>query len=56
MGKPKISIITVCFNSEKHLEEAIQSVINQDYENKEYIVIDGGQHRRNARHNRKVSR
>lgn len=42
MGKPKISIITVCFNSEKHLEEAIQSVINQDYENKEYIVIDGG--------------
>mgnify|MGYP001775142375 CR=1 FL=1 len=42
MSKPKISIITVCFNSEKHLEEAIQSVVNQDYENKEYIVIDGG--------------
>lgn len=39
---PKISIITVCYNSEAHLEEAIQSVVSQPYENKEYIVIDGG--------------
>ncbi len=39
---PKISIITVCFNSEKYLEEAIQSVVNQPYENKEYLIIDGG--------------
>lgn len=39
---PKISIITVCYNSATHIEEAIQSVVNQPYENKEYIVIDGG--------------
>ena len=39
---PKISIITVCYNSETHVEEAIKSVIEQIYENKEYIVIDGG--------------
>lgn len=39
---PKISIITVCYNSAAHIEEAIQSVVNQPYENKEYIVIDGG--------------
>ena len=42
MKSPKISIITICFNSEKHLEEAIISVLNQDYPNKEYIIIDGG--------------
>lgn len=42
MNEPKISIITVCFNCKAHLEECIQSVISQPYENKEYIVIDGG--------------
>lgn len=39
---PLISIITVIYNGKKHLEETIQSVINQTYENIEYIVIDGG--------------
>ena len=38
----KISIMTICFNSEKHIEEAILSVVNQNYKNKEYIIIDGG--------------
>ena len=40
--KPKISIITVCYNSVNHIEESICSVVNQSYSNKEYIVIDGG--------------
>ena len=40
--KPKITIITVCYNSEAHLEEAIQSVTGQSYTNKEYVIIDGG--------------
>lgn len=40
-GKPLISIITVVLNGEKYLEQTIQSVLNQTYENIEYIIIDG---------------
>jgi glycosyltransferase involved in cell wall biosynthesis len=38
----KISIVTVCLNSQDTLEKAINSVLSQDYPNIEYIVIDGG--------------
>ena len=38
----KISIITVVYNNEKTINEAIESVLNQNYQNIEYIVIDGG--------------
>lgn len=38
---PKLSIITVCFNSEKTIESSLRSVIGQDYQTIEYIVIDG---------------
>ena len=38
----KISIITIVFNDAIGLEKTIKSVINQTYDNVEYIIIDGG--------------
>lgn len=37
----KVSIITICFNSASTIEATIQSVISQNYQNIEYIIIDG---------------
>lgn len=41
-NKPLVTIITTVYNGEKHLEETIRNIINQTYENFEYIMIDGG--------------
>lgn len=37
----KISVITVCYNSESCIERTIQSVLSQTHTDIEYIVIDG---------------
>ena len=37
----KVSIITTCYNREKTIAQAIESVIGQDYPDIEYIVVDG---------------
>ncbi|MFI5218784.1 MAG: glycosyltransferase family 2 protein [Bacteroidia bacterium] len=37
----KISIITITYNSQHTVEDTIKSVVEQDYPDVEYIVIDG---------------
>ena len=41
-AKPEFSVVTVVYNGVKNIDGTIASVLNQDYQNFEYIVIDGG--------------
>lgn len=38
---PRVTILTVAFNSEKTIARTIEAVLNQTYPNIEYIIIDG---------------
>jgi alpha-1,3-rhamnosyltransferase len=40
--QPLVSIAIPCYNHEKYVQECIKSVIEQDYENIELIIIDDG--------------
>lgn len=40
--KPLVSVVIPCYNHEKFVQDCIQSVIDQTYENIELIIIDDG--------------
>ena len=43
MGLPKISLVTPCFNSEKYIEQTLDSIIGQRGNiNIDHVIVDGG--------------
>lgn len=38
----KVSVITVCYNSEAHIADCLESVKAQTYQNIEHVIVDGG--------------
>ena len=42
MTIPRITVITISYNSSATIEATLESVTTQDYGNMEYVVIDGG--------------
>lgn len=41
-NKPKVSLLTPCYNGESHLDYFFKSLLEQTYENIEFIIVDDG--------------
>ena len=40
---PKLSVILTCYNSKKeYLDECIESILNQTFQDFEFLIIDDG--------------
>ena len=40
--KALVSVIMSCYNSEESVEQSIESILNQTYENIEFLIMDDG--------------
>ena len=40
MNEPLISLVTISYNQGNYLKECLESVVSQDFENYEHIVVD----------------
>lgn len=39
---PRLTVLTTVFNGEKHVDEAVASVVGQEFEDLEYVIVDDG--------------
>lgn len=39
---PRVSVITIFYNADRYLEEAIESVLAQDFKDLELLLVDDG--------------
>ena len=42
MNDPLVTIITPLLNTAKYVESSVESVLTQDYQNVEHLLVDGG--------------
>ena len=54
--EPKVSVIVPVFNGEKYLQEALESILSQTYQNFEVLVVDDGSTDRSSEIIRRYSR
>lgn len=48
MKQTKVTVITACYNGEKYLDDCFFYILNQSYDNIEYIIVDDGSTDRSA--------
>ena len=42
MPIPQVSVVTSVYNGEEYLEECVDSILNQTFQNFEYIILNNG--------------